>query len=80
MQQVTNYSREYFELSFIVLIFFKYMRVFFFPRLTDNLFFVLNYRLVFLSHSNILLGRDGEGTSSYRNLFSLERDLGLSSS
>ena len=43
--------------------YFKYLRVFFFPRLTYNLVFVLDYLIVFLSHSNRLLGRDGEGTS-----------------
>ena len=57
---------------------FKYLRVFFFPRLTYNLFFVLDYLIVFLSHSNILLGRGGEGTPSYRDLLSLERDVRLS--
>jgi len=53
MQQVTKYLTD----KFI------YVRVFFFPRLTHNLVFVLNYLMVFVSHSNISLGRDGEGTS-----------------
>jgi len=40
--------------------------------------FALDYLLVFVSYSNILLGRGVEGTSSYRDLFFLERDVGLS--
>jgi len=44
-----------------------------------NLFFsFLDNLIVFVSHSSILLGRGGKGTSSYRNLFSLERDVRLS--
>jgi len=43
-----------------------------------NLFFVLGLFIVFVSHSNILLGRDDEGTSLYRDLFSLDRDVRLS--
>jgi len=46
----------------------EYPRVFFFPRLTYNLFFSSSdYLIVFVSHTNVLLGRDGEGTSSYRD-------------
>jgi len=52
----------------IVLVLFKYLRVFFFPRLTYNLdFHILDYTIVFVSHHNILLGRGVEGTSSYRD-------------
>jgi len=77
MQQVTKYLTEYLEL-FYSSYKFIHATVFFFPRLTYNLFFVLDSLIVFVSHSNILLGRDGEGTSSYRGLFSLERDVVLS--
>jgi len=77
MQQVTKYLTEYLEL-FYSSYKFIYVRVFFFPRLTCNHFFVSDYPIVFVSHANILLGRDGEGTSSYLNLFSRERDVVLS--
>jgi len=33
-------------------------------KITYNLFEFLDYLIVFVSYSNILLGRDGEGTSS----------------
>ena len=37
--------------------------MFFFRSLTDNLFLrsSLDYLIVFISHTNVLLGRDGEG-------------------
>jgi len=41
------------------------VRVFFIPRLLIISSRFLDYLIVFVSHSNILLGRDGEGTSSY---------------
>jgi len=76
MQQVAN--------DLLSLCLLKDERVFFFPRLTYNLVFVLrlSYSLrislqyligercrgnFFVSQSNILLGRDVEGTSSYRD-------------
>ena len=59
MQQVTN--------DLLILCLLKDERVFFFPRLTYNLSSSLDYPIVFVSHTNILLGRGGEGTSSYRD-------------
>ena len=56
MQQVTN--------DLLILCLLKDERVFFFPRLTYNLSSSLDYPIVFVSHTNILLGRGVEGTSS----------------
>jgi len=61
MQEVTNYLRGCMELSYSSRSF-EFLRVFFFPRLTYYLFFLsLDYVIVFVSHTNVLLGRDGEG-------------------
>jgi len=64
MQQVTTYVREDLELSLEFLFSFEYVRVFFFPRLTYNPFLSLDYLVVFVSYSNMLLGRGDGGTSS----------------
>jgi len=81
MQQVTNRLNEDIELSYGSHSF-KYVREFFFLRLPSNFFFpFLDSLIVFVSHSNILLGRDGEGTSSNLTLMSywgeMVRDLVL---
>ena len=44
----------------------EYVRVFFFPRLLIiSSSFFLDYFLVLVSRTNVIFGRDEEGTSSY---------------
>jgi len=76
MQQVTNCLREGLELSYSSLSF-KDARVFFFPRISYNLFFRLDYPIVFVSLTNILLGRDGEGPCLTRVVVALTLRGGL---
>jgi len=59
MQQVAN--------DLLILCLLKDERVFFFPRLLIISSVIVDYLIFFVSHTNILLGRGVEGTSSYLN-------------
>jgi len=51
------------------------VREFFFPRLLIICSLFVDSIIVFVSYSNILLGREGEGTSSYLTPISYWQDV-----